>query len=134
MAHPTVVINSVQYQNCGEVDIPKQGGGTAKFYDASEADAAAGNVLSGKKYIGPNGQDTGSMANNGETGGEISTKAGVVNIPAGFTSGGTVGLKASAIADLLSGNLLSGKEVLGVHGNLTLPTISQDSNGILSIS
>lgn len=134
MAHPTVVINSVQYQNCGEVDIPKQGGGTAKFYDASEADAAAGNVLSGKKYIGPNGQDTGSMANNGETGGEISTKAGVVNIPAGFTSGGTVGLKASAIADLLSGNLLNGKEVLGVQGNLTLPTISQDSNGILSIS
>lgn len=134
MAHPTVVINNVQYQNCGEVDIPKQGGGTAKFYDASEADAAAGNVLSGKKYIGPNGQDTGSMANNGETGGEISTKAGVVNIPAGFTSGGTVGLKASAIADLLSGNLLSGKEVLGVQGNLTLPTISQDSNGILSIS
>lgn len=58
MAHPTVVINNVQYQNCGEVDIPKQGGGTAKFYDASEADAAAGNVLSGKKYIGPNGQDT----------------------------------------------------------------------------
>ena len=134
MAHPTVVINSVQYQNCGEVDIPKQGGGTAKFYDASEADAAAGNVLSGKKYIGPTGQDTGSMANNAETGGEISTKAGVVNIPAGFTSGGTVGLKASAIADLLSGNLLSGKEVLGVQGNLTLPTISQDSNGILSIS
>lgn len=134
MAHPTVVINNVQYQNCGEVDIPKQGGGTAKFYDASEADAAAGNVLSGKKYIGPNGQDTGSMADNGETGGEISTKAGVVNIPAGFTSGGTVGLKASAIADLLSGNLLSGKEVLGVQGNLTLPTISQDSNGILSIS
>ena len=84
MAHPTVVINNVQYQNCGEVDIPKQGGGTAKFYDASEADAAAGNVLSGKKYIGPNGQDTGSMADNGETGGEISTKAGVVNIPAGW--------------------------------------------------
>lgn len=74
------------------------------------------------------------MADNGETGGEISTKAGVVNIPAGFTSGGTVGLKASAISDLLSGNLLSGKEVLGVQGNLTLPTISQDSNGILSIS
>lgn len=135
MAHPTVVINGVQYQNCPEVDIPKPGGGTAKFYDASEADAAAGNVLSGKKYIGPNGQDTGSMANNGETGGEISTKAGTVNIPAGYTSGGTVGLKASAIADLLSGNLLSGKEVLGVQGNLALPTISQDSTTkILSIS
>lgn len=94
MAHPTVVINGVQYQNCPEVDIPKPGGGTAKFYDASEADAAAGNVLSGKKYIGPNGQDTGSMANNGETGGEISTKAGTVNIPAGYTSGGDCRLES----------------------------------------
>lgn len=135
MAHPTVVINGVQYQNCPEVDIPKQTGGTAKFYDATEADAAAGNVLFGKKFIGPNGQDTGSMANNGGTGGEIDAKAGTVNIPAGYTSGGTVGLKASAVADLLSGNLLSGKEVLGVQGSLTLPTISQDSTTkILSIS
>ena len=135
MAHPTVVINGVQYQNCPEVDIPKQGGGTAKFYDASEADAAAGNVLSGKKFVGPNGQDTGTMANNGATGGEIDAKAGEVTIPSGYTSGGTVVLKASAVADLLSGNLLSGKEVLGVQGSLTLPTISQDATTkVLSIS
>ena len=56
MAHPSVVINGVTYANCPEVDIPKSGSGTAKFYDASEADAAAGNVLTGKVFIGPNGQ------------------------------------------------------------------------------
>ena len=51
MAHPSVVINGVTYQNCPEVDIPKSGSGTAKFYDASEADAVAGNVLTGKVFI-----------------------------------------------------------------------------------
>lgn len=135
MAHPSVVINGVTYSNCPEVDIPKSGGGTAKFFDASNADAAAGNVLSGKVFVGASGEDTGSMANNGATGGEISTKAGTVNIPAGYTSGGTVGLKASAVTDLVSGNLLSGKEVLGIQGALSVPTISQDATSkILSIS
>lgn len=135
MAHPSVVINGVTYQNVPEVDIPKSGGGTAKFYDATEADAAAGNVLSGKVFIGASGQDTGSMANNGSTSGEIDTKAGTVTIPAGYTSGGTVSLKASAVSDLTSANLLSGKTVLGVSGSLAMPSISQDSTTkILSIS
>ena len=134
MAHPSVVINSVQYANCPEVDIPKVGGGLAKFYDASECDAAAGNVLSGKKYIGASGQDTGTMANNGSTSGEISTKAGTVTIPAGYTSGGTVSIKSSAVSDLSSATLLSGKTVLGVSGSLSMPTISQDQSGVLSIS
>ena len=135
MAHPSVVINTVVYANCPEVDIPQQGGGTAKFYDASECDAAAGNVLAGKVFVGPSGQDTGSMANNGSTGGEIETKAGTVSIPAGFTSGGTVGIKASAVADCVAGNILSGKTILGVGGSLAMPSISQDSvTKVLSIS
>ena len=135
MAHPTVVINSVVYSDCPEVDIPKQGGGTAKFYDASETDAAAGNVLSGKKFVGASGQDTGSMANNGSTSGEIETKSGTVTVPAGYTSGGTVSIKASAVADCVSGSILSGKSILGVDGSLVMPTISQDATTkVLSIS
>ena len=130
-----VIINGVTYQNCPEVDIPKSGGGTAKFYDASSADAAAGHVLSGKKFVGSSGVDTGTMANNGRTGGEISSKSGTVTIPAGYTSGGTVSLAAAAISDLLSANLLNGKEVLGVQGSLSVPAISQDATTkVLSIS
>ena len=133
MAHPSVVINSVTYANCPEVDIPKSGGGTAKFYDASECDAAAANVLSGKKYVGASGQDTGSMANNGGTGGTISTKAGTVVIPAGYTTGGTVSL--GGVTDCVSGNILNGKTILGVSGSLSMPTISQDATTkVLSIS
>lgn len=135
MAHPSVVINGVTYQNCPEVDIPKSGSGTAKFYDASEADAVAGNVLSGKVFIGPNGQDTGSMANNGSTSGTISTKAGTVTIPAGYTSGGTVSISYDEQQKLVQGNIKNGVNILGVQGSLTTPTISQDgTTHILSIS
>ena len=135
MAHPSVVINGVTYQNCPEVDIPKSGSGTAKFYDASEADAAAGNVLTGKVFIGPNGQDTGSMPNNGPTGGDISTKTGSVTIPAGYTSGGTVFISYDEQQKLVQGNIKNGVSILGVHGSLTTPTISQDgTTHILSIS
>ena len=135
MAHPSVVLNNVTYANCPEVDIPKSGGGTAKFFDASQTDVAASHVLSGKKFVGASGEDTGSMANNGSTSGEISTKAGTVSIPSGYTSGGTVSIKASAVSDCVSGSILSGKTILGVSGSLTLPTISQDgTTKILSIS
>lgn len=135
MAHPSVVINSVTYANCPEVDIPKSGGGTAKFYDVTEADVSAANVLSGKVFIGPSGQDTGSMANNGSTSGSISTKAGTVIVPAGYTTGGTVSIASAAVTDCVASNILTGKSILGISGNLSLPTISQDSTTkVLSIS
>lgn len=130
-----VIINSVTYSNVPEVDIPKSGGGTAKFYDTANADAAAADILTGKTAYNASGVVNGSMANNGATGGTISTKAGTVTIPAGFTSGGTVSLASSAIADCVSGSILSGKTILGVNGSLVLPVISQDATSkILSIS
>ena len=130
-----VIINGVTYSNVPEVDIPKNGGGTAKFYDTASADIAAGDVLTGKTAFGSSGSVSGSMANNGSTGGTISTKAGSVNIPAGYTSGGSVSLASAAISDLTSANLLTGKTVLGVSGSLSVPTISQDGTSkILSIS
>lgn len=128
-----VVINGVTYSNVPEVDIPKSGGGTAKFYDTAAADVSASDVLSGKKFAGASGMDTGSMANNGATGGTIGTKAGTYTIPAGFTSGGTVSL--TNVTDCVSGNILTGKSILGVSGSLNLPTISQDgTTKVLSIS
>lgn len=129
-----VVINGVTYQSVPEVDIPKSGGGTAKFYDTAGAgSASASDVLSGVTVYGANGAITGSMPNNGSTSGTISTKGGTVTIPAGYTTGGTVNL--GNVTDLTAQNLLSGKTVLGVAGALTLPTISQDATTkVLSIS
>lgn len=128
-----VVINGVTYQSVPEVDIPKSGGGTAKFHDTTGATAEAADVLSGETAFGANGAITGSMPNNGGTGGTITTKGGTVTIPAGYTTGGTVNL--GNVTDLTPQNLLSGKTVLGVAGALTLPTISQDATTkVLSIS
>lgn len=128
-----VIINGVTYQNVPEVDIPKSGGGTAKFFDTSSADATAANILTGKTAYGASGSISGSMANNGSTGGTIGTKAGTVTIPAGYTTGGTVSL--TNVSDCVAGNILSGKSILGVSGSLVMPSISQDSTTkILSIS
>lgn len=128
-----VIINGVTYQNVPEVDIPKNGGGTAKFYDTSTADIEQGHVLTGKTAFGASGVVNGNMANNGATGGTIGTKAGTYAIPAGYTTGGTVSL--ANVSDCISGNILTGKSILGVNGSLQLPTISQDGTSkILSIS
>lgn len=128
-----VVINNVTYQNVPEVDIPKSGGGTAKFYDTSSADVSQSDVLTGKTAFGSAGSVSGSMANNGDTSGTIGAKAGTVTIPAGYTSGGTVSL--TNVSDCISGNILSGKSILGVNGSLAMPNISQNSTTkILSIS
>lgn len=130
-----VVINGVTYQNCPEVDIPKSGGGTAKFFDTAAADAEAGDILTGKTAYGANGSVSGSMANNGSTDGTISTKGGSVTIPAGYTSGGSVSLASSAVSDLVAGNILRNKTILGVAGTLDMVSVSQDgTTKILSIS
>lgn len=130
-----VVINGVTYSNVPEVDIPKSGGGTAKFFDTADTTATGADLLTGKTAFNASGSISGSMANNGSTSGTISTKAGTVTIPAGYTSGGTVSLASAAISDLTSANLLQGKTVLGVSGSLQMPSISQDSTTkILSIS
>lgn len=130
-----VVINGVTYQNVPEVDIPKSGSGTAKFYDTATADISAGDVLTGKTAFGATGSISGSMANNGSTSGTISTKAGTVTIPQGYTSGGTVSISATEQAKIIASNIKNGVTILGQAGSLTLPTISQDSTTkILSIS
>ena len=135
MANPSVIINSVTYQSVPEVDIPKNGGGTAKFYYTGDADAAAGDILSGKTAFGASGEIEGSMANNGSTSGTISTKAGTVNIPAGYTSGGIVSISSTEQAKIIASNIKSGVTILGQAGSLALPTISQDSTTkVLSIS
>lgn len=126
-----VVINGVTYSDVPEVDIPISGGGTAKFMDTSDADAVAGDVLSGKKaYV--NGQ---------LVTGNIQSKAAETFTPG--TSDQTIAASqylsgAQTIegdANLVAANILSGVSIFGVSGSLSLPTISQDSTTkVLSIA
>ena len=130
-----VIINGVTYQSVPEVDIPKNGGGTAKFFDTADGDITSADVLTGKTGFSASGSVSGSMANNGSTSGTISTKAGTVTIPTGYTTGGTVSISSTEQAKVIASNIKSGVTLLGVAGSLSLPSISQDSTTkILSIS
>ena len=100
----SVVINGVTYSDVPQVEIPLSGGGgNAVFYDPSDADAAAGNVLTGKTFYKTGGKTNGSMPNNGDTSGTISTKAGTVTVPEGYTSGGTVSIDSTEQGKIVSG-------------------------------
>lgn len=130
-----VVINGVTYSSVPAVNIPKSGSGTATFYDTADGNITSADVLTGKTGYNASGSVSGSMANNGSTSGIISTKAGTVAIPAGYTSGGTVAISSTEQSKIIGANIKSGVTLLGVSGTLSLPTISQDSTTkVLSIS
>lgn len=57
-----VIINEVTYNGVPSVDIPKSGGGKAKFFDTSGANIASGDVRNGKKGFGTEGEVTGNMS------------------------------------------------------------------------
>ena len=125
-----VVINGVTYQNAPEVDIPKSGGGTAKFYDTSDATGAAGDTLAGKDVYGPNGKQSGSMTENGAVSGTISTKAGQYTIPEGHHNGsGKVQISSTEQAKIIAGNIKAGITILGQAGKSTVVDTEIASNG-----
>ena len=127
----SVIINGVTYADVPEVDIPLSGGGTAKFLDTSDGDAAAADILSGKKaYV------AGSLVT-----GNIQSKSAATYTPT--TSDQTIAADqylsgaqtVKGDANLVAGNIKQGVSIFGVSGNLALPSISQDgTTKVLSIS
>ena len=108
-----VVINGVTYQSVPEVDIPKSGGGSAKFYDISDTTAAAGDVLSGKYFYTSAGAKTqGSIAS--KTSSDLSASVLTVTAPAGYYA--SAASKTLSDASLVSGNIKSGATIFGVSG------------------
>lgn len=144
MAHPSVVINTVTYQNVPEVDIPKSGGGTAKFYDSSETDITSGDLLNGKKGIGPNGEVTGNIQSKAAA--TYTPSASSQQISSGQYLSGAQTIEAVVCTNLTAANIKSGvtvkigtatddDSVASVQGSLTTPTVSQNgTTKILSIS
>ena len=118
-----VKINNVTYENVPQIEIPlaDNSGNNAVFFDTTGADAAQGDVLSGKKYFGPSGEATGSMTDNVTVTSTITTVAQSVTIAAGKHSGsGTVSIASAEQAKIVSANIKSGITVLGVSGSSTV--------------
>lgn len=144
MAHPSVVINGITYANTPEVDIPKSGGGTAKFYDSSEANATAADIRNGKKAIGANGEVTGGMAEKASATYKPATTDQTINGSQYLAGAQTI--KAVTMTNLQAQYIANGVTVkvgcstdddcvASVTGTLSSPVISQDSTTkVLSIS
>lgn len=139
-----VIINGVTYQSVPEVDIPQAGGGTAKFWDTTGANVAAGDVRNGKKAFGANGEVNGSMSEKAAASFNPSTADQTIN--ANQYLAGVQTIKAVTTSNLLAQYIASGVTVkvgcqedddcvASVTGSLTTPTVSQDSSSkVLSIS
>lgn len=126
-----VIINNVTYQNVPEVDIPISGGGTAKFMDTSDSNAAAVDILSSKT----------AYVNGTKIIGQISSKSAETFTPttsdqtiaSGQYLSGAQTIKGDP--NLTSINIANGVSIFGVEGSLSAAVISQDSTTkVLSIT
>lgn len=116
-----VVINEVTYSNVPEVNIPQVGGGTARFYDPSDATAIASSILNGETAYINGGLVTGSMPINSGAAEVISTKNDFIQIAEGYHDGlGGVGISATEKAKIVTGNIKSGVSILGVSGKASV--------------
>lgn len=78
-----VIINGVTYQSVPQVDIPKSGGGTAEFYDTSDATLdSGGKMLSGNTAYADGTKYTGTIATKTST--DVSVSGDTVTVPSGY--------------------------------------------------
>ena len=141
-----VVINSVTYQNVPEIDVPKSGGGTAKFMDTtiSSNAAAAGSILSGKKAYVNGSEITGNISSKAAATYNPSTSDQTINASQYLSGAQTIA--AVTLTNLTAANIANGVTVkvgcsadddcvASVTGSLSAAVISQDgTTKVLSIS
>lgn len=144
MAHPSLVINQVQYANVPQIQVPKVGGGTAIFYDASEATVTSADMLNGVKAIGESGEVTGNIQSKAAATYNPSTSDQTINALQYLSGAQTIsavtisGLSSAVIANGVTVKIGCSADddcVASYTGSLSAAVISQDSTTkVLSIS
>lgn len=132
-----VIINGVTYQNVPEVNIPKSGGGTARFYDNSSADVTSPDIRGGKKAGTDTGIITGTMAEKAAASYNPSANDQTINRDQYLTGAQTfrgvttTNLSAQYIANGITVKVGCSADddcVASITGTLQSPIISQDSS------
>lgn len=96
--------------------------------DTQDATVAVAEMLSGKTAYARGSKLTGTMPNNGAVTGSIETKDGTFSIPLGFHDGsGSVSISLAEQAKLISANIKSGIEILGVIGSYSGEAVTAQS-------
>jgi len=97
----------------------------SNYITTSDANATASHILINKTAYVNGSKVTGSMSDNGATGGTITTQGGTYSIPAGYTSGGTVtaSLPVSTITNgvLNVATITEATNDYGVEASITIP-------------
>lgn len=119
-----VVINGVTYSNVPEVDIPLSGGGSAAFFDTTDA-----TLNNGSQML----QGVTAYANGVKVTGSITSLSAQTYTPGTTDQTITTGQfiagnqTIEGDANLTPGNIRSGVSIFNVTGTLTAPTVSQDT-------
>ncbi len=131
-----IVIHSLVYNGIDSVELPlSDQTGTAVFHDISDATATQNDILETKTAYGLNGEIVGAMPNIGSLDGTITSVSDSRDIPAGYTTGGRVGLSVSDQAKIVPTNIRSGVNILGVDGSsYVVNTYSEDAASAQDIS
>lgn len=128
----SIVIRGNTYPDAPEIDVPiSNGGGTAKFMETSDATADAQDVRNGETFYAGGVKKTGSMAEKNAA--TYTPTTSDQTIAADQYLAGAQTIKGDP--NLISPNIVAGKEIFGVPGGAQIPVITQDSTTkIVSIS